>query len=163
MSKHIFSESDTYLKQIETYRTENKTVVFTNGCFDILHAGHVRYLQACKNKGDILVVGLNTDASIQRIKGANRPIQNEEDRATIISALECVDMVVLFSALTPLELIGVILPDVLIKGGDYKVEDIVGREVVEKNGGLVTTISFLPGRSTSIIIDKIRSKVNFHK
>jgi len=131
-------------------------MVFTNGCFDILHVGHVRYLQEAKSLGDILVVALNTDASVKKLKGEGRPLQNENDRAEILSALECVDFVTLFDEETPLEIIEKLQPDVLVKGGDWKPADIVGSDVVLAKGGEVKSLSFVEGKSTSHIVDKIR-------
>ena len=115
------------LKNILNAR-EGKKIVFTNGCFDIIHRGHVEYLQKAKELGDILILGLNSDDSVRRLKGASRPINNETDRAIVLSALECIDYVVIFDEDTPLELIKFIKPDILVKGGDYKIEEVVGRE-----------------------------------
>lgn len=135
---------------------ENKKVVFTNGCFDILHIGHVRYLEEAKSCGDILVVGINTDSSVRKLKGPERPIQNENDRAQILVALKAVDYTVLFSEETPIKLIEAISPDVLVKGGDWAVEQIVGHELVLKNGGEVKSLNFIDGRSTTNIVNKIK-------
>lgn len=132
-------------------------VVFTNGVFDILHAGHVMYLEAARAMGDVLVVGMNTDDSVRRIKGPTRPVNAEQDRALVLAALRCVDHVVLFGEDTPLHLITTIMPDVLVKGGDYTRETIIGADEVEANGGIVTTIPLLDGRSTTNIIAKARS------
>lgn len=136
-------------------RRKNKKVVFTNGCFDILHFGHVKYLAAARSKGNILVVGLNTDASVRHLKGKNRPINPQEDRAEVLAALECVDYVVLFSQETPLELIKTIEPDILVKGGDWKKSEIVGSAFVQARGGKVLTIPFIKNRSTTQTIQKI--------
>ena len=136
-------------------RSENKKVVFTNGCFDILHAGHIDYLSKSKKLGDILIVGVNSDSSIKRIKGDKRPIMNEVDRAFILSNLKPVDYVILFDENTPAEIIDQIIPDILVKGADWEVAKIIGREVVEKNGGEVKTITFVNDVSTSKIIDII--------
>jgi len=130
--------------------------VFTNGCFDLLHRGHVTYLQKAREQGDVLFLGLNTDASVQRLKGPTRPILPLEDRAGVLAALECIDHIIPFDEDTPRELIAALLPDVLIKGGDYKVQDIVGREEVETAGGMVTTIPLVEGRSTTNIVEKIK-------
>ena len=130
-------------------------VVFTNGVFDILHRGHVEYLLKARALGDRLVVGLNADASVRRIKGDKRPVVAEGDRAFILANLVPVDYVCLFGEDTPLELITRIVPDVLVKGADYRIEDIVGREVVERAGGRVSTIEFVPDRSSSGIIERI--------
>jgi len=133
-----------------------KKVVFTNGCFDILHRGHVSYLEEAKSLGDFLIVGVNSDPSISRLKGPSRPIQNQDDRLFILAGLESVDAVVVFDADTPIELIDALLPDVLVKGGDYQIENIVGFETVTKRGGLVTTLPFIEGKSTSIIVKKMQ-------
>ncbi len=132
-------------------------VVFTNGVFDILHAGHVMYLEAARAMGDVLVVGMNTDESVRRIKGPARPVNAEQDRAFVLAALRCVDHVELFDEDTPLNLITLIMPDVLVKGGDYTRETIIGADEVEANGGIVATIPLLDGRSTTNIIAKARS------
>ena len=138
-----------------TLRAERRTLVFTNGVFDILHRGHVEYLLKARALGDRLVVGLNSDASVRRIKGEKRPVVTEGDRAFILANLLPVDFVCLFGEDTPLELITRIVPDVLVKGADYRIEDIVGREVVERAGGRVATIEFVPDRSSSGIIERI--------
>lgn len=138
-----------------TLRKEGKRVVFTNGCFDILHRGHIDYLTKAKSLGDVLVVGLNTDSSVKRLKGPSRPIVEEEDRAAVLAALAAVDYVSLFDEDTPLELIQALIPDVLVKGGDWSLDTIVGKEVVESAGGNVQAIEFLPNRSTTNIIQKI--------
>lgn len=135
----------------------NRKVVFTNGCFDILHVGHVRYLAEAKSCGDLLVIGLNTDASVQRLKGPTRPIQIEQDRAEILSHLNSVDYVVLFDEDTPLELIEAIKPNVLVKGGDWKSDQIVGGSFVLSIGGQVRSLQFIEGRSTTAIIKKSNS------
>ena len=132
-----------------------KTLVFTNGCFDILHAGHVRYLQAAKELGDCLVVGLNSDESVRSLKGIQRPINKEEDRAEILSALSAVDYVVVFSETTAEQLVREIKPDVYVKGGDYNVKSLPGAEIVAKYGGKTVLIPEVPGRSSSNIIKKI--------
>jgi D-beta-D-heptose 7-phosphate kinase/D-beta-D-heptose 1-phosphate adenosyltransferase len=136
-------------------KQEGKRVVFTNGCFDILHRGHVDYLSKARAKGDALIVGMNTDASVQRLKGPARPIVEEQDRAFVLAALSVVDYVCLFEEDTPLELIKAVVPDVLVKGGDWSIETIVGRDVVEAAGGTVQTIEFVPNRSTTNIVQKI--------
>lgn len=134
-----------------------KKVVFTNGCFDLLHVGHVRYLQEARQQGDLLVVALNTDASVQKLKGPTRPVQHELDRAEIMAALECVSHVTLFGDETPLGLIELLEPDVLVKGGDWTPDKIVGAKSVIERGGTVKSLTFQPGRSTSSIIEKIKS------
>jgi len=133
---------------------KNKKVVFTNGCFDLLHVGHVRYLQEAKSLGDFLVVGVNTDASVKKLKGPQRPLQHEEDRSEILSSLACVDFVCLFGEETPYNLIKSIEPDVLVKGGDWPVDKIVGSDLVLARGGLVKSLKFVPGKSTTSIINK---------
>ncbi|MDP6963091.1 MAG: bifunctional D-glycero-beta-D-manno-heptose-7-phosphate kinase/D-glycero-beta-D-manno-heptose 1-phosphate adenylyltransferase HldE [Planctomycetota bacterium] len=141
---------------IEHFRLEGRRVVFTNGCFDILHAGHVRYLRAARGLGDALVLGLNTDESVSRLKGPDRPFNQLDDRAEVLAALECIDLVVPFSDDTPESLVQQLAPDVLVKGADYKDKGVAGAEFVKKNGGEVEFIDMLPGRSTSNIADRIR-------
>jgi rfaE bifunctional protein nucleotidyltransferase chain/domain len=131
-------------------------LVFTNGCFDILHRGHVEYLAHARALGDRLVVALNTDASVRRLKGAGRPVVPQDDRAFVIAALEAVDVVTLFDEPTPAELIAALLPDVLVKGGDYSPHTVVGRDIVEAAGGRVVIIPFVSGRSTTGILERIR-------
>lgn len=147
------------IKQIcDDARKNDKKIVFTNGCFDIIHAGHVFYLCEAKKLGDMLIVGLNSDASVRRLKGESRPINSEKDRATVLNALKPVDYVVIFGEDTPLELIYVVRPDFLVKGGDYTPDKIVGAEFVESYGGKVVTISFVEGKSTTNIVDKINNE-----
>lgn len=147
---------------VQTARAKNKKVVFTNGCFDILHAGHVRYLQDARALGDMLVVGLNTDLSVKRLKGPTRPIVCEWERAEVLSALECVDYVALFDEDTPVELISAIKPSIHVKGGDYKLEDLPEAKVVMEYGGEVVIVPFSSteseGLSTTNVIDKIASE-----
>jgi D-beta-D-heptose 7-phosphate kinase/D-beta-D-heptose 1-phosphate adenosyltransferase len=133
------------------------TLCFTNGCFDLLHPGHVQYLEDVRALGDFLVVGLNSDASVARLKGPGRPLQDERARAQVLCGLRSVDAVVRFDQDTPLELITALQPDILAKGGDYTPETVVGREVVEARGGRVVLIPFLPGHSTTAIVERIRS------
>jgi len=133
-----------------------RRIAFTNGCFDILHRGHVEYLEKARATADILIVGLNSDASVRRLKGTDRPYIPQADRAYILSRLKAVDFVCIFEDDTPFELIRKIEPDVLVKGGDYQLHEIVGRDIVEKNGGQVLTIPLVFGRSTSNLIEKIR-------
>ena len=137
-------------------RPREGRLVFTNGCFDILHRGHVEYLHQARLMGDLLVVGVNTDASVERLKGPGRPVVPQADRALILAALESVDAVTLFDEDTPRELISTLLPDVLVKGGDYAPATIVGREAVEEAGGEVRIIPFIQGRSTSGLLRQIR-------
>ena len=136
-------------------KPEGRKVVFTNGCFDILHRGHAIYLAQARELGDLLVVGLNTDASVRRLKGPSRPVNNEGDRAFLIASLACVDFVIPFDEDTPAELIRRVQPDVLVKGGDYTLDNIVGADFVLQNGGTVTTIPFVDGYSTSLTLQKI--------
>lgn len=132
-------------------------IVFTNGCFDILHAGHVTYLEKAKQLGDILVVGVNSNSSVKRLKGPDRPVNSEKDRLKIISALRAVDYAVLFSEDTPLELICQVRPDILVKGADWKKDQIAGAKEVESWGGKVKQIPLVPGRSTTTILEKMKS------
>lgn len=138
---------------LNKYREENKKIVFTNGCFDILHRGHVEYLQKARELGDLLILGLNSDDSVKRLKGNDRPINNEIDRAIVLAALECITYISIFDEDTPLELIKIVKPDVLVKGGDYKIEDVVGREYSKET----VIIDFVDGYSTTNIIKKINS------
>jgi len=141
-------------------RDRPSTVVFTNGCFDLLHRGHTEYLAAARALGDFLVVGLNTDASVRRLdKGHGRPVTPQEDRAFIIAALECVDAVTLFDEDTPLDLVTALAPDILVKGGDYLEDEIVGADVVRARGGRVVVLPFVTGRSTTDLIRRIREPV----
>ena len=142
--------------KIQEWSQQNKKIVFTNGCFDLLHRGHIEYLAKAANYGNVLVIGLNTDDSVSRIKGPHRPIQDEKSRAHIMAALEFVDLVIYFNEDTPYDLIKTVQPDVLVKGADYKAEDIVGYDIVIAKGGKVETIEFLPGYSTSGIEEKIK-------
>jgi D-glycero-beta-D-manno-heptose 1-phosphate adenylyltransferase len=136
-------------------KSKGKKIVFTNGCFDILHRGHVEYLSKAKQLGDVLIVGLNSDSSVKMIKGDKRPIVPQEDRAFILSNLSFVDYVVIFDEPTPYELISKIVPDVLVKGSDWSQENVVGRDIVEANGGKVVLIEIVPGRSTTNVIKTI--------
>jgi len=139
------------------WQFKSQSIVFTNGCFDILHLGHIDYLSKAADKGNILIVGLNSDSSVKKIKESNRPINNEKDRAMILASLSFVKAIVLFEEETPYELIKTINPDVLVKGSDYDVENIVGFDIVKAKGGEITTIDFLEGYSTSSLINKIKS------
>ena len=143
-------------KSLSLLKKKGKKIVFTNGCFDILHYGHLVYLEKCKRLGDILVVGLNSDKSVKNLKGKNRPVKKQKERAAILSALWFVDYVVIFSANTPKRLIESITPDILAKGGDWKKKDIVGGDHVIKFGGKVATVPFVKGYSTTRIIGKIK-------
>lgn len=148
-------KADEFLPIRKKLRVEKKKVVFTNGCFDILHAGHVDYLNKAKEMGDILVVALNSDASIKRIKGPKRPIVGETERAFVICNLKSVDYVTFFDEDTPEKIISLLIPDILVKGADWSIDKIIGRDVVERNGGEVKTIKFINFQSTSNIIETI--------
>ncbi len=141
----------------EQLRNEGKKIVFTNGCFDIIHSGHIHYLIEAKKLGNVLIVGLNTDASVRRLKGQSRPINVEQDRAAVLNALKPVDYVVLFDEDTPIELIKQVRPDFLVKGADYERKNIVGADFVESYGGRVATIEFVEGKSTTNIINRMKS------
>ena len=143
-------------KHSSMLKKRNRRIIFTNGCFDILHAGHVHYLEQAKKLGDELVVGLNSDSSVKNLKGEDRPINNLDQRAKVLSSLECVDKIVSFSEATPIKLIKAIKPDVIVKGGDYKVKDVVGHKEVESWGGKVRIIPLIPGLSTTKIIRKFK-------
>jgi D-glycero-beta-D-manno-heptose 1-phosphate adenylyltransferase len=144
---------------LDRARTQKKRIVFTNGCFDLLHVGHTRYLQAAKALGNLLVVGVNSDASVRSLsKSPDRPIVDEAQRAEVLAALGCVDYVVIFTEPDPLNLITALQPDVLVKGGDWAIERIIGRDVVERRGGTVRTIPLVPGMSTTTLIQRIRSQ-----
>ena len=144
-------------KKIGSWRVTAKKIVFTNGCFDLLHIGHVDYLEKARQLGDVLIVGLNTDASVSKLKGPNRPIQDQNSRARVMAALEFVDAVTFFEQDTPAELIDLVVPDVLVKGGDYEIEEIVGYDTVTQAGGKVLTIDLVIGYSTSNIEAKIKA------
>ena len=140
-------------KQLAIWRFKGKTIVFSNGCFDVLHLGHVEYLAKARDLGDILIVGLNSDDSVHRIKGAHRPVNNEEARAITLAALSFVDCVILFGEDTPYELIKLVQPDILVKGKDYEGKEIVGSDVVKASGGQVVTIDLTKGYSTTHTIE----------
>lgn len=142
--------------RLSMWRLFKNKIVFTNGCFDILHRGHIEYLSQARDRGDILIIGLNSDASIKRIKGEGRPVQDETSRTLLLASLRFVDVVVLFDEDTPYELIKIVLPDVLVKGGDYSENTIVGADIVKANGGEVVTIPIVAGYSTSKILKVIK-------
>ncbi|AJE02856.1 D-glycero-beta-D-manno-heptose-7-phosphate kinase [Geobacter pickeringii] len=159
---YLHGDSDSKIKNLDvlaeiiaTAKGLGRRIVFTNGCFDLLHVGHVKYLQKAKSFGDILVLGLNSDASVRRLKGEKRPLIGEAERAHILAALDCIDFVVIFDEDTPLRLIETLRPAVLVKGGDYTPEGVVGKDVVESYGGRVELVQFVDGRSTTTIIEKI--------
>ncbi len=143
---------------INRIKADRKKIVFTNGCFDLLHVGHIRYLAQAKKLGDFLIIGLNSDSSVKELKGEDRPINSLEDRATLLSAIESVNLVVMFEEQTPENLIKDIVPDILVKGGDYNIEDIVGYQTVMQNGGQVKTLSFYDGYSSTNYINKIKKR-----
>ena len=142
---------------VGNYHQQNKKIVFTNGCFDLLHVGHVRYLKQAKSLGDLLIVGINSDQSVKKLKGPTRPIQNENDRAEILASLDSVDHTVLFNDETPLKLIQIVKPTFLVKGGDWKIEQIVGSDFVISYGGQVLSLQFIEGRSTTSLIQKSKT------
>ncbi len=150
-----FSHLDN-IKQILSNQREQKKIVFTNGCFDLLHVGHVRYLQEAKKQGDILVVALNSDESVKKLKGPSRPVQSEQDRAEILAALACVDYTFIFNEQTPEKVIKELKPNILVKGGDWKVSQIVGSDFVQSYGGQVLSLNFVDGKSTTKIIEKTK-------
>jgi rfaE bifunctional protein nucleotidyltransferase chain/domain len=156
LSQKIFSKDD-LVAQSKIWKAEGKKIVFTNGCFDIVHPGHIAYLGDAANLGDILIIGLNTDQSVCKLKGENRPINNEFSRTQLIASMFFVDAVVLFDEDTPLNLITAIKPDVLVKGGDYNLDNIVGAKETLANGGEVKVLTFLPGYSSTAIIEKIKN------
>ena len=139
----------------EDLRRQGKKIVFTNGCFDIIHAGHVRYLTAAKNFGDVLIIGLNTDESVRRLKGASRPINNQADRAEVLLGLKAVDHVIYFGEQTAENLIAGVKPDIYVKGGDYTLETLPEAAIVQKYGGRVELVNLVAGRSTTNVINKI--------
>jgi len=160
MKNERIIESKNIKKEISELKKESKKIVFTNGCFDIIHAGHISYLNEAKALGDILIVGLNSDESVRRLKGADRPVVNERDRAYVLANLKPVDYVVMFDEDTPYELIKKIKPDILVKGADYEGKNIAGRDIVESSGGKTVLINFIEGKSTSEIIKKIQSQTD---
>jgi len=149
---------DSLKRKLSGLRRARKKIAFTNGCFDILHYGHVSYLQAAKNKGRILIVGLNSDESVRRLKGEGRPINNELNRAGVLAGLACVDFVVIFGEDTPYQLIAAVKPDILIKGEDWKGKEIVGSDIVRQNGGKVELVHYVDGLSTTRIVEKIKGR-----
>ena len=144
-------------EKVEALRKDGKKIAFTNGCFDILHVGHVRYLTEARKTADILILALNSDSSVRAIKGEKRPLVPEEERAEVLAALECIDFITIFQELTPLELINYLKPDILIKGGDWPEDKVVGRDEVKKWGGRVLLIPEIKGKSTTNIVEKIKS------
>ncbi len=155
----IFKKLPAALAVTHQWQAAGDKIVFTNGCFDILHLGHVDYLEKAHQLGNKLVLGLNTDASICRLKGPERPLQDEMSRARVMASLLFVDMVLLFMEDTPYELIAAIKPDILVKGDDYAIENIVGHDIVQENGGIVKTITLVEGYSTTRIVEKIKKQI----
>lgn len=149
---------DNVINAINDHKKDSKKIVFTNGCFDILHVGHIRYLSEAKSLGDILVIGINSDKSVKELKGPSRPINSLSDRALILSELRYVDYVVSFEEQTPLELIKIIMPDILVKGGDYTIETVIGSSEVIHSGGQVKLLQFHNGYSSTNYIDKIKKQ-----
>jgi D-beta-D-heptose 7-phosphate kinase/D-beta-D-heptose 1-phosphate adenosyltransferase len=156
--KQKIKERIELLRIIKNLKAKGKRIVFTNGCFDLLHIGHVRYLEKARTLGDALVVGVNSDSSVRKLKGPKRPVLPAKERAEILSGLGCVDYITIFDELDPLKLITSLHPNVLVKGGDWTKEQIVGREVLERSGGKVVIIRFVKGASTSTLIETILKK-----
>ena len=157
-TSHKVVDWEAAARWVKDLQSQNQKVVFTNGCFDLLHVGHVRYLEEARALGDVLIVGVNTDASVTRLgKGGDRPFTPEADRARVLAACACVDRVVLFGEDTPLNLITLLAPDILVKGGDYRLDEIVGRDAVLARGGRVVALPFVPGYSTTSLVARIRS------
>ena len=154
----IVGRGDELSRIIENWKSQNKKIVFTNGCFDIIHRGHIEYLAKAATLGDYLVIGLNSDTSVKRLKGKGRPVMDEQSRALVLASLQFVEKVVIFSEDTPYDLIHFIQPHVLVKGGDYKPSEIVGYDIVMHNGGKVVPIEFVKGYSTTSIIEKLKKQ-----
>jgi rfaE bifunctional protein nucleotidyltransferase chain/domain len=156
IKRKIYSR-EALLRQLNIWRMQSKKIVFTNGCFDLLHHGHIDYLSKAADMGEVLVIGINSDASVKKLnKGSSRPIQNENDRALILSSIQFIEAIIIFDEETPYDLIKFAQPDVLVKGGDWKESEIVGADIVKANGGTVTTIPFVEGYSTTNIEKKIK-------
>lgn len=155
--KEKIQERDQLKVILDQLKAQGKKIVFTNGCFDLIHRGHIHCLKEAKNQGDILVVGLNSDSSVRKLKGPPRPILPQEDRAAVLVALACVDYVTIFDEPDPAKLIELLKPDVLVKGGDYSKDEIVGAKVVESYGGRVVIVPYLPGASSTAIVEKIKN------
>lgn len=157
MNNKIYEKID-LANKLQEFKDQNKKIVFTNGCFDILHTGHVRYLNAARAEGDILVVGLNSDQSVKTIKGPKRPIMNQDDRAEVLSGLTCVDYITIFNEPDPLILISYLEPDILVKGADWEEEEIIGADFVKSKGGKLIRVNIVPGISTTEVITRILDK-----
>jgi len=153
-------ELNELLNTVSKLKKQNKTIITTNGCFDIIHAGHVRYLKSAKELGDVLIVCLNSDASVQRLKGPTRPLNHQDDRAEVMSALCAIDYVVIFEEDTPIDVLGKIKPDIHVKGGDYTEETLPETKIIKQGGGKIQFIPFVEGRSTTNIINKIYQNSN---
>jgi D-beta-D-heptose 7-phosphate kinase/D-beta-D-heptose 1-phosphate adenosyltransferase len=160
MGGKVILDTEELLRVREALRAEGRVLVFTNGCFDLLHVGHVRYLAEARRLGDALLVAINSDRSVRALKGASRPILSESERAEMLAALEAVDFVTVFDDESPRSLIAEILPDVLVKGGDYSFDEIHGREEVERAGGRVLSLPFVKGASTTYIINKVKKVIS---
>ena len=154
--KNIFVNIEEIKKESDRLKDIGKEIVFTNGVFDIIHRGHIEYLNEAKSLGDILIVGLNSDKSVKMIKGDSRPINNENDRALVLSNLKAIDFVIIFSEDNPYNVISAIIPDILVKGGDWKKENIIGADVVENYGGKVISLKFIDNYSTTELIEKMK-------
>ena len=152
----IYLDINLAIQKIQEWKKQGKKIVFTNGCFDLIHIGHVLYLEEAKNLGDILVVAANSDASVSKLKGPHRPIKDQYNRTHILAALQSVDMVLIFEEDTPYEMIAAILPDILVKGGDWSVDQIVGSDTVLSHGGMVKSLKFLEGYPTTALEKKIK-------
>lgn len=152
----IIEDWDKLVKVLNELKSQGKRIIFTNGCFDILHWGHVYYLKQAKELGDILVLALNTDDSVKKLKGDSRPINNQQDRALVINELKSIDYVTFFSEETPYNIIKILKPNIIAKGGDYSPEQVVGKDIIENYGGSVEIIPFVEGKSTTNIVNKMR-------
>lgn len=155
--RHKIYDLESLQRHLAVWRFRDKKIIFTNGCFDILHAGHIDYLMKSADMGDILIVGLNTDDSVRKLKGNNRPVNPQDARAIALASLAYVNAVVLFDEDTPYDLIKMVQPDVLVKGNDYKEEEIVGNDIVKAHGGKIVTVDLVPGYSTTALIEKLKS------
>jgi D-beta-D-heptose 7-phosphate kinase/D-beta-D-heptose 1-phosphate adenosyltransferase len=163
VSPKIYREAGLLAAQVRSWQAEGLSVGFTNGCFDLLHPGHIFNLAACRNRVDRLVLALNSDASVRRLKGPDRPVQDETARVTVAAALEAVDAVTVFDNDTPLDLIAALRPNVLFKGGDYRPDQVVGREVVEAYGGRVELIDYVPNTSTTLMIKRMAKGMSLER
>ena len=151
----LFQKAQSLIQLVKQWKKENKKIVFTNGCFDILHLGHIDYLSKAQDLGDVLIVGLNSDSSVKKLKGEKRPINNQKNRMILLASLFFVDAVIIFDEETPFNLIKEVMPDILVKGGDYDIENVVGNDIVKENGGKTVILDLIQGFSTSLIEKKI--------